>query len=190
MGSLPGAIAERFPLTTNIRIVGESETITGRHKKIRIVDQYASKPSRLGDSPNESCSFMNAKPQGDCYVYFPAFTNGLRIAYESWISDSPRGKYPERNDWSDIAIPFSLASIPQFLAEVAVHELCHTLGLVSEQYLGGVKNGHNDCEDGCHVMDVGEYVYWPMRFQSTSIFFNFKNLNSLYLNFILPGGNR
>ncbi len=71
----------------------------------------------------------------------------------------------------------------------AAHVLCHALGLVSEQHLGGVRNDHNSCTDGLHVMDPGDTVYWVMRILPINHFV-FKSLNRQYLNFILPGGNR
>ena len=132
---------------------------------------------------------MNASPYGECLLYYPSFTNGLEKSYTAWVAGLSLGFYPQRNDWSDISKPFSAMAFKDFFADVAVHEICHTTGLVDEEHLGGLHGAHNNCSDGLHVMDPGGTVYWPMHLRSSHPF-SFKSRNKNYLKFILPRGNQ
>ena len=71
------------------------------------------------------------------------------------------------------------------IAQVALHECCHSMGLVptaSAKY-----NGHNNCTCGIHYMDRGKDKYALMRLGLIPQYAQrWKTNNTFYLEFVFP----
>ncbi len=82
-------------------------------------------------------------------------------------------------------LPLSADLIADYIAQVVLHECCHTMGLVPTA--SATQYGHNICPCGCHFMDGGQYRYPPvyLGFISSRIQ-RWMQKNRLYLEFVFP----
>ena len=179
-----------FPPSANIVVVGPDANVPQPHKTIVIQTGRYTNPatgrytSALGRTPNEHCHQRNDSPLGAAYVYDGTIRESLPEQYRSFYLDTG-GSVNPTNDWRNVPLPLSADLISDYIAQVALHECCHSMGLVptaSAKY-----NGHNNCTCGIHYMDRGKDKYALMRLglipQYTQ---RWKTNNTFYLEFVFP----
>ena len=177
-----------FPPDANIIVVGPDATVPQPHKIVVLQPGRYTNPSTggysgdLGRTHNEHCHQRNDSPSGTSYVYDGMIRQYLFNGFKGFYLDD--GINP-KNDWRNVPLPLPASMLTEILAQVAMHESCHSLGLVpaaSAKY-----NGHNNCTCGRHYMDRGKDKYAPMRLglipQYTQ---RWKTNNTSYLEFVLP----
>ena len=73
------------------------------------------------------------------------------------------------------------------VAQVALHECCHSMGLVPSA--SAAEGGHNNCSDGSHYMDRGDEKTPLMRLGLDLWHIQrWKQENADYLRFVFPKG--
>ena len=179
-----------FPSDANIVVVGPDANVPQPHKTVVIQTGRYTNPatgrytSDLGLTPNEHCHQRSDSPLGTAYVYNGTIRESLSRQYQFFYLDT--GEYfNPTNDWRNVPLPLSADLISDYIAQVALHESCHSMGLVptaSAKY-----NGHNNCTCGRHYLDRGKDKYAPMRLgfipQYTQ---RWKTNNIFYLEFVFP----
>lgn len=163
-GDIPSKVQALFPPNANIIVVGPETTVPQPHKTVMIQNgQYVdpatgAKSEALGRTPNEHCHQRNDSPWGTSYVYAGMIRKYLFNGFKGFYLD---GDLTPNNDWHNLPLPLSANTLAVIIAQVALHESCHAMGLVptaSAKY-----NGHNNCTCGRHHMDRGKDKYVPMR---------------------------
>ena len=177
-----------FPPNANIIVVGPDATVPQPHKTVAI---YAGKYTgpyanlygeALGLTPNSSCHERNDSPSGSSYV----FNGTIREYVTRWYGNYYlNNSINSKNDWRNVPLPFSDELMTVIIVQVALHECCHSMGLVPSA--SAAEGAHNDCTDGCHYMDDGGSKLPLMRFG-----FDLWHIqrwmpeNTNYLRFVFP----
>ena len=183
-------VQSMFPPNANIVVVGPDANVPQPHKTIVIQQGRYTNPSTggysrdLGRTPNEHCRQRNDSPYGTAYVYDGSIRESLLGQYQSFYLDTGEFFNPT-NDWRNVPLPLSADLIADYIAQVALHESCHSMGLVPTA--SATQSGHNVCKCGCHFMDSGRYRWPPvyLGFISSRIQ-RWMHKNWLYLEFVFP----
>ena len=179
-----------FPPNANIIVVGPDAEIPQPHKEIAIrtghhVDESTGfARNYLGMTPTEHCHQRNDSPRGTAHVYDETMRNSLSETFGMFYIDAERF-YNAKNDWRNVMLPFRITILTDYLAQIAIHECCHTMGLVP---LASASEGyHNTCSCGCHFMDDGGTKTPLMRLGFFPYFIQGWMLsNERYLEFVFP----
>ena len=177
-----------FPSAANIIVVGPEASVPQPHKTVVIQTGQYVDPSTgfahnyLGATPNEHCHQRNDSPFGTSYVYNTKVMRSL----ETWFADfyiNSDTSIEAINDWRNASLPLSTDLLTDYIAQVALHECCHTLGLVpsaSAKY-----DDHNNCRCGAHYMDSGEFRKPPVHLGFvSSLIPRWMAKNRMYLQFV------
>ena len=188
--SIPLKVQDLFPANANLVVVGPNASIPQPHKTVIIQSGRYTNPSTggytrdIGRTPDEHCHQRNDSPSGTAYVYDGTIHGSLLENYGAFHIDVGKFFNPT-NDWSSVPLPLSADLIADYIAQVALHECCHTIGLVPTA--SATQDGHNICPCGCHFLDGGQYRYPPvyLGFISSRIQ-RWMQRNKLYLGFVFP----
>ena len=187
-----------FPSDANIVVVGPEVNVPQPHKTVVIqTGQYVDPTTgatsiALGLTPNEHCHQRNDSPLGTAYVYDGMIRNSLSGQFSAYYVDRI-GNLNFKNDWGKVPLPLSASLLTDYIAKVALHECCHSMGLVPYPSSDGY--GHNVCDCGGHYMDSGKYRWPPVYLGFIgSLVQYWKPENCSYLEFVFPsspsGGNQ
>ena len=133
----------------------------------------------------------NDSPLGTAYVYNGTIHDSLLEQYGVFHADGLEN-FELKNDWRNVPLPLSASLIADYIAQVALHECGHTMGLVPTP--SAQHTGHNDCICGGHFMDSGSFRGAPVYLGFVRLLVQFwKPENRSYLEFVFPlspqGGN-
>ncbi len=195
--AIPAKVQALFPANANIAFVGPNVNVPQPHKSIIVrtgqhIDPLTGPdPNVLGITPNEHCHQRNDSPLGTAYVYNGTIHDSLLEHYSVFHADGLEN-FELKNDWRHVPLPFSANLLADYIAQVALHECGHSMGLVptnSAEY-----GGHNNCICGGHFMDSGSFRGAPIYLGFVSSLVQFwKPVNRSYLEFVFPlspqGGN-
>ena len=157
-------VQDLFPVSANIIVVGPDVDVPQPHKTAVInagkynglyPDLYG---EALGLTPNTNCHERNDSPSGSSDVYNGTIREYILNWYNAFYIDPDIKSY---NDWRNVPLPFSADLMTVILSQTALHEICHTMGLVPAA--SAVGGGHNNCQDGSHYMDDGSLKRPLMR---------------------------
>ena len=163
---IPAKVQDIFPPNANIFVVGLGADVPQPHKTILIqigqyIDPLTGPNDRIvGLTPNEHSHQRNDSPFGIAYVYDGTIRDSLFEAFEDFHFQSVNG-FDLKNDWRNVPLPLSFSLLTDYIAQVALHECCHSMGLVPTA--SSILDGHNDCPYGEHYMDDGGYKQPLMR---------------------------
>ena len=195
--AIPAKVQALFPANANIAFVGPNVNVPQPHKSIIVrtgqhIDPLTGPdPNVLGITPNEHCHQRNDSPLGTAYVYNGTIHDSLLEHYSAFHADGLEN-FELKNDWRHVPLPLSANLLADYIAQVALHECGHSMGLVptnSAEY-----GGHNNCICGGHFMDSGSFRGAPIYLGFVSSLVQFwKPVNRSYLEFVFPlspqGGN-
>ncbi len=177
-----------FPPDANIVVVGPDVNVSQPHKKVVIqTGQYVNpatgaKSEDLGRTPNEQCHERNDSPTGVASVYNGMICQSLYNKYGAFYLQSD-DQVDLKNDWRNAQLPLQADKLTDYIAQVALHECCHSMGLVptaSAKYMG-----HNNCRCGTHYMDSGRFREPPVYFGFIrSLVQRWMPINASYLEFV------
>ncbi|MBQ6924554.1 MAG: hypothetical protein IJQ73_07930 [Kiritimatiellae bacterium] len=186
--SIAAKVQEIFPSDANIIVVGPETNVPQPHKTIELNSGLLRDPTTgtysdaLGATPQDSCHERNDSPSGMAYVFGGMIRQYIYNGFSSFYLDI---NADINNDWRNIPLPLSRDSLSKLFAQVAMHECCHSMGLVptaSAEY-----DGHNNCKCGSHYMDRGNDKKVPMRLGF--ILYHVQGWmpqNERYLEFVFP----
>ena len=177
-----------FPSDANIVVVGPDANVPQPHKTIVIqtgqyVDPVFGPDDRiLGIAPNEHCRQRNDSPLGTAYVFDGSIRDSLPEAFGDFYIQSDHN-IERQNDWRNVPLPFSAGLLTDYLAQVALHECCHTMGIVPPA--SAIPGRHNNCDCGSHFMDDGSTKTPLMRLGFITYFVpGWMLSNERYLKFV------
>ena len=186
---IPSKVQAMFPPNVNIIVVGPETTVPQPHKTVVIqTDQYVdpatgAKSRALGRTPNEHCHQRNDSPWGTAYVYDGMIRESITNAFLNFYVQID-GEIDPTDDWRHVPLPFSASLLTDYIAQEALHECCHAMGLVPTS--SAAHNGHNVCTCGRHHMDRGreKKVLMRLGFVTPSHIPSWMPKNERYLEFV------
>ncbi len=149
-----------FPANANIIVVGPNTEVPQPHKTVEINSGALYDPATgtyrnvLGSTPPNYCYQRNESPVGTAGVYMESVRCSFLLQYNEYY-DNSLGTIPYKYDWRGVSLPLSPSHLSLYVSQIALHECCHSMGLVPE--ISSVANGHNDCPIGEHYMDSGQW---------------------------------
>ncbi|MBQ6248207.1 MAG: hypothetical protein IJK04_15150, partial [Kiritimatiellae bacterium] len=177
-----------LPPIANIVVVGPDVNVPQPHKTVEInsgalYDPNSGQFSRaLGATPPDSCHQRNESPLGLSYVFDGMFRQYIFTWYRSFYR---RSSFDTKNDWRDVPLPLPTNSLTDVIAQIAMHESCHAMGLVPKT--SAMDDRHNNCNCGRHHMDDGNTKTPLMRLGIVPTYTQrWKPENEGYLEFVFP----
>ncbi len=185
---IPTKVQAIFPPTANIIVVGPDVNVPQPHKIVEINSGALYNPATgtysdaLGATPPESCHERNDSPFGTAYVFDAMIKQYIFRGYKGFYLDIN----PDiNNDWKKIPLPLSTDLVTDIFSQVAMHECCHSMGLVPT--MSAAHNSHNKCTCGSHYMDRGDDKKVPMRLGFIVFYVQgWMPYNERYLKFVFP----
>ena len=178
LATIPTRVQSIFPAAMNIRVVDGNTLVLGDYKQVRIF--AGNKP----DGPlglAEPGVFPNACTAGEASVFVISFRQAVFMEHGKLIGDLI-GADP---NWANVVLPLTATNWIQMLAGTTVHEIGHTLGLVSQLFLDGTSMMHNKFLNPAYLMNRGDEtpICWHMDFTAERTWYW---RNDSYLRFLLP----
>lgn len=178
LAAIPARVQDKFPTAMNIRVVDNNTLVHGDYKHVRIL---------AGNNPDgplglaNSGVFPNACTAGEASVFIISTRHAVFMEHGKFVGDLI-GAEP---NWANVALPLTEADWGRMLAGTAVHEIGHTLGLVSQSFLNGTSMMHNKFVNPAYHMNRGDEtpICWHMEFTAERTWFW---RNDSYLRFLLP----
>ncbi|MBQ6925537.1 MAG: hypothetical protein IJQ73_12930 [Kiritimatiellae bacterium] len=187
--SIAAKVQSIFPDNANIIVVGPSAEIPQPHKTVEInsgalYDPNSGKFSQaLGATPPDFCHQRNDSPSGLSYVFNGMLRQYIFTWYRAFYRMSPINA---QNDWRNVPLPLPVNSLADVMAQIAMHESCHAMGLVPAT--STMDGRHNKCNCGRHHMDDGGTKSPLMRLGIIpACTQQWKPENEEYLEFVFQG---
>lgn len=187
--SIAAKVQSIFPDNANIIVVGPSAEIPQPHKTVEInsgalYDPNSGKFSQaLGATPPDACHQRNDSPSGLSYVFNGMLRQYIFTWYRAFYRMSPINA---QNDWRNVSLPLPVNSLADVMAQIAMHESCHAMGLVPAT--STMDGRHNKCNCGRHHMDDGGTKSPLMRLGIIpACTQQWKPENEEYLEFVFQG---
>ena len=183
-------VQSMFPPNANIIVIGPDANVPQPHKTVVIQTGQYVKPTTgaiskaLGRTPIEHCHQRNDSPLGTSSVYVGSVRQSLTHFFGDFHF-APANGFNPLNDWRNVPLPLSPSLLTDYIAQVALHECCHAMGVVPAA--SDFQNGHNRCTCGGHYMDSGKYR-WPPVYLGfiSSRTQHWMPKNEVYLEFVFP----
>ncbi len=177
-----------LPPIANIVVVGPDVNVPQPHKTVEINSGALYDPNSgqfsqaLGATPPDSCHQRNDSPLGLSYVFDGMFRQYIFTWYRAFYR---RSSIDTKNDWRNVPLPLPTNSLTDVIAQIAMHESCHAMGLVPKT--SAMDDRHNNCNCGRHHMDDGNTKTPLMRLGTVPTYTQrWKSENEGYLEFVFP----
>ena len=171
---MPQYLYAFMPDEVNIRFVNPEQSVSGSYTSLYLTQEA---------SPTDEAF-------GVCLSFDPrnSSPSGLAVVYVRDLYKSMRDFYRYKQVSSDsFTVPLSVANFSCLLAEVSVHEVAHSLGLVDAEVLNAIskEDPHNLGGTGQNMMDIfGLKRMSDVMSPSKTRYW--RRVNRFYMEFCLP----
>jgi hypothetical protein len=178
LATIPALVQTKFPTDMNIRVVDGNTSVLGDYKHARIL--VGNNPDGpLGLTSNNV--FPNRRVAGDASVFLLSLRQAVFLSHGQFVGNIV-GADP---NWASVVLPLTPPNWVCMLAGTTVHEIGHTLGLVSQSYLAGTVSSHNGFVNPAYLMNRGDMtpLYWHMEIPAERTWYW---RSDSFLRFLLP----